>query len=51
MDTFERCPACGDPIDYCQGHGPMGDPYGFATLYGHDQGDHRLCHPNAECED
>lgn len=34
-DSFpdmERCPACGDPIDYCQGHGPIGDPEGHAIL-------------------
>ncbi len=26
------CPACGDPADYCQGHGPSGDPDGYARL-------------------
>lgn len=46
---IERCPACGNPIDYCQGHGEMGDPYGFAILINHDVDRHRLCHP-AGCE-
>lgn len=39
-----RCPACGDPIDYCQGHGVMGDPEGFVILALHDEGDHSRCH-------
>ena len=25
------CPACGDPMDYCQGHGDMGDPWVCST--------------------
>lgn len=44
-----RCPACGDPIDYCQGHGEMGDPAGFAILAAHDGDDHSECHPDG-CE-
>lgn len=40
-----RCPACGDMIDYCQGHGPIGDPAGFAVLEAHDDGDHGRCDP------
>lgn len=28
----EECPACGEPIDYCQGHGEIGDPAGYALL-------------------
>lgn len=38
-----RCPACFEAIDYCQGHGEMGDPAGFALLQAHDAGDHRAC--------
>jgi hypothetical protein len=26
------CPICLDPIDYCQGHGEVGDPEGFRML-------------------
>lgn len=43
------CPACGEYIDYCQGHGELGDPTGFAVLQAHDNGDHSLCVIN--CED
>lgn len=33
LDKVESvCPACGDPIDYCQGHGEIGDPEGYAIL-------------------
>jgi hypothetical protein len=45
-----RCPACGDPIDYCSGHGDIGDPDGAAILAAHDDDDHSRCHPNG-CED
>jgi predicted RNA-binding Zn-ribbon protein involved in translation (DUF1610 family) len=38
-----RCPACGDPIDYCQGHGEIGDPDGWAILQAHDSDDHGSC--------
>lgn len=44
-----RCPACGWPISYCQGHGEIGDPSGFAVLQCHDRGDHASCHPDG-CE-
>lgn len=44
------CPACGDRIDYCQGHGVIGDPRGRAILDRHDSGDHEHCHPTARCE-
>lgn len=50
FETDSRCPACGDPIDYCQGHGPIGDPAGAAILARHDDGDHRQCDP-AGCDD
>ena len=44
VDTDERCPACGSPIDYCQGHGDIGDPFGAMILEAHDYGDHTQCH-------
>jgi hypothetical protein len=44
-DYFSRCPACGDVIDYCQGHGEIGDPAGSAILASHDDGDHATCDP------
>lgn len=44
VDTDERCPACGSPIDYCQGHGDIGDPFGAMILEAHDDGDHTQCH-------
>lgn len=37
------CPACGNPIDYCQGHGELGDPVGREILARHDLGDHSCC--------
>ena len=40
-----RCAACGDVIDYCQGHGMIGDPLGYAILQGHDLDYHGACHP------
>ena len=36
----DECPICLDPMDYCQGHGEMGDPEGFRMLmdyYDEDQ--------------
>lgn len=38
-----QCPACGADIQYCQGHGEIGDPYGAAILAKHDDGDHSTC--------
>lgn len=34
MDEYpnDECPACLDPMDYCQGHGEISDPEGFAVL-------------------
>ena len=47
------CPACGEFIDYCHGHGVIGDPDGAAILEAHDDGNHEGCHPtaiyNGEC--
>ena len=39
----ELCPACGDVIDSCQGHGEIGDPAGYEILQKHDAGDHSEC--------
>ena len=47
-DYESRCPACGDVIDYCQGHGEIGDPQGFAILQAHDDGDHSGCRDEEE---
>ena len=49
-EYVSRCPACGDIIDYCQGHGPIGDPDGCAVLEAHDRDDHEFCHPDG-CDD
>ena len=46
---FSACPVCGDPIDYCQGHGSIGDPIGAATLIMHDNNNHSACHHSADC--
>lgn len=48
-DDVERCPVCGDPADYCQGHGETGDPRGWRKMIAHDHGDHTECH-SAGCE-
>lgn len=48
-EVLSRCPACGDYIDYCQGHGEIGDPAGYAILRAHDDDDHQGCNPDA-CE-
>lgn len=42
-DTSTSCPACGEFIDHCQGHGEIGDPHGFEILERHDEGDHSRC--------
>ena len=41
------CPACGAYIDYCHGHGDIGDPHGARVLEAHDDGIHDVCHPTA----
>lgn len=43
------CPVCGEPMDYCQGHGEIGDPMGYKILRQHDYGDHSECHSSALC--
>lgn len=45
----DRCPACGDLPDYCQGHGWIGDPVGHDILARHDLGNHSLCHYSSPC--
>lgn len=40
---YPECPACGADIQYCQGHGEIGDPEGAAILAMHDNGDHSRC--------
>lgn len=49
-ECVSRCVACGEYIDYCQGHGIIGDPGGYAVLMAHDEGDHSACDINA-CDD
>lgn len=47
-DVYEpRCPACGEYMDFCQGHGEIGDPEGFEILCKHDDMDHSMCAPIA----
>lgn len=46
---YPLCPACGEPIDYCQGHGPIGDPWGARILAMHDDDTHTECHPASDC--
>ncbi|WGH22092.1 hypothetical protein [Gordonia phage MerCougar] len=43
----ERCVVCAQEIDYCSGHGEIGDPFGAAVLVAHDNGDHKNCAPYA----
>lgn len=50
-EEYTCCPACGSPIDYCQGHGEIGDPAGHAVLVAHDNDDHTQCHPDADCHE
>lgn len=46
-----RCPACGAVMDYCLGHGEIGDPAGWAILVKHyDDNEHGECHPRG-CEE
>jgi len=45
-----RCCVCGDPSDYCQGHGEIGDPVGFETIQRHEEGDHSECWDGLLCD-
>lgn len=49
-DYESKCPACGDFIDYCPGHGEIGDPDGYRILDQHDSDEHRDCDPEG-CEE
>jgi len=49
-EFVSRCPVCADPIDYCQGHGEIGDPDGFWILQEHDKGEHQYCDKQG-CDD
>lgn len=51
MTYTETCPACGSPVDYCLGHGEIGDPRGAAVLEAHDFGEHSTCHASSYCRD
>lgn len=44
------CPVCGEPIDYCQGHGTIGDAYNNSILAMHANGTHDECHVNSDCK-
>lgn len=44
-ENVSRCPVCGSVIDYCPGHGEIGDRLGFNILAMHDGGDHSMCNP------
>ena len=37
-EIISACPACAEPIDYCQGHGQIGDPAGRAILDAEQEG-------------
>lgn len=43
------CPVCGSPIDYCLGHGDIGDPRGADIANSHDDDDHSRCHWRSDC--
>ena len=43
MDDYARCPACGSYVDYCLGHGEIGDPYGHKIIEQHDNDNHADC--------
>lgn len=46
----ERCCVCGSEVDYCSGHGEIGDPVGFEVLLKHEDDDHEDCHMLADCK-
>jgi rRNA maturation protein Nop10 len=49
VESYSPCPACGNPVDYCDGHGVSRDVIGWSTLNQHDAGDHECCHEAAGC--
>lgn len=47
VELVSYCVACGEPIDYCQGHGQLADPNGFYILRRHHELDfHDTCDPH-----
>jgi hypothetical protein len=50
VEVTSCCPACGEPIDYCQGHGELGDPDGYWIIEQHDKGEHQYCDKRG-CDD
>ena len=50
LEYLSYCVACGNIIDYCQGHGEIGDPDGYRILEQHDNDNHDDCHP-VGCEE
>lgn len=50
VEYVSICPACGEPIDYCLGHGEIGDPNGAAILRLHDNNRHYNCADNSDCK-
>lgn len=40
---LERCPACGDAVEYCVGH--AADRRASRVLAAHDKGRHTACSP------
>jgi len=38
VEATAVCPYCEDPIDYCMGHGEIGDPAGYEALRLHYEG-------------
>ncbi|WIC89714.1 hypothetical protein SEA_BRAXOADDIE_92 [Rhodococcus phage Braxoaddie] len=50
-EPVSRCVACGEVIDYCTGHGEIGDPDGARIIDAHDNDDHTGCVPDPDaCE-
>lgn len=45
----ETCPACGDFVEYCLGHGVIGDPDGAAIIMFHEDGRHMYCARGSDC--
>lgn len=45
-NDYSRCPACNEWSDICCGHGKIGE----LILDNHNNNDHRLCHPAADCK-
>ena len=48
-ELITYCLVCGEPGDYCGGHGAIGDPDGWRILMHHLQDNHEGCDPHG-CE-